>query len=109
MNRVTIKSPNGATVIFDMDGVPDVEYSTVSGTVHGPSAEPAAGLPPRETAGSAPPLGELPSTAASGPTCPDHSVPMRFRPAGTSQRTGKAYGAFYGCPEPGCKKTQDAA
>ena len=33
------------------------------------------------------------------PTCPDHKSPWDLQPAGTSQNTGKAYDAFYKCPD----------
>lgn len=55
------------------------------------------------------PSAELPMTAPQTPVCPDHRKPMNYRPAGTSQRTGRDYGAFWSCPERDCKRKQDAA
>jgi hypothetical protein len=37
-------------------------------------------------------------------TCPDHNAGWRHIPAGTSKTTGKAYNAFWACPERGCKE-----
>ena len=35
--------------------------------------------------------------------CPDHNEPWKHVPAGTSKTTGRPYGAFWACPERGCK------
>lgn len=34
--------------------------------------------------------------------CPTHRVPFREVPGGVSKRTGKAYQAFWACPERDC-------
>lgn len=49
-----------------------------------------------------------PQSPRANPTCPNHHA-SKFVPAGTSKRTGKAYAAFWGCTEMGCKWSQDAA
>ena len=45
-----------------------------------------------------PPAPQQPQQAVQTPTCA-HG-PMRYVPAGFSQSTGRAYGAFWGCPAP---------
>jgi len=41
--------------------------------------------------------------------CPIHNVEFKLVPAGVSQRTGKAYSAFYACPERGCTQKPPSA
>lgn len=36
--------------------------------------------------------------------CPVHNLPWRWKEAGISQRTGKAYSGFYSCPERDCSQ-----
>lgn len=60
-----------------------------------PQADPwAPGAQPQPPAAPAAPA--APTTAA--PTCA-HG-PMRYVPAGFAQSTGRAYAAFWGCPQP---------
>jgi hypothetical protein len=35
-------------------------------------------------------------------SCPVHRLPWRMVPAGISRKSGRPYGAFLACPEPGC-------
>jgi hypothetical protein len=35
-------------------------------------------------------------------SCPRHHAPWRLVPAGVSKRSGRPYGEFWACPEPGC-------
>ena len=58
------------------------------------SESPAMGDQP-----AAPP--PVPESEIVPPECPEHG-PMKLVPAGTSNRTGRKYAAFYGC-EKGCK------
>jgi hypothetical protein len=41
--------------------------------------------------------------------CPDHHTVWRLVPAGVSKTSGKAYDAFYACPERGCKRRPSKA
>lgn len=41
--------------------------------------------------------------------CPDHAQPWKLVPAGVSKTSGKAYDAFWTCPERGCKARPSAA
>lgn len=45
---------------------------------------------------------EAASAAGSTGWCPVHGAPWRTVPAGVSRKTGRPYGAFLACPEPGC-------
>ncbi len=36
--------------------------------------------------------------------CPVHRVAWHTVPAGVSKKTGKPYGAFWGCPDKGCQQ-----
>ena len=76
-----------------------------------PAAAPAAAAPQQTiataTAGAAAPTGEAPVTPdepGQGWVCPIHGS-GRIQPAGVSKRTGKAYGAFWVCDQPGCRQT----
>ena len=40
--------------------------------------------------------------AVKPPLCPTHQVPCNLVPAGTSKASGKAYGAFWSCPDRTC-------
>lgn len=50
-------------------------------------------------------IGDLPQKEIRPTTygqCPVHHQPWKFVPAGISKKNGKAYSAFYACPEMGC-------
>lgn len=36
--------------------------------------------------------------------CPDHGLPWKWVPAGTSKKTGQPYPGFHTCPERGCQQ-----
>lgn len=80
------------------------DYDPWAGTNAAPAAAPGAYAAPATAAPAAAPgtYAAGPSAAAppanGGPVCA-HG-PMRFVPAGFSKSTGRAYGAFWGCPAP---------
>jgi hypothetical protein len=53
-------------------------------------------------AGSDKPFVERPAPPQPDGYCEVHDVDWKLVPAGTSQRTGKRYNAFWACPERGC-------
>lgn len=36
------------------------------------------------------------------PACPEHNVPCKLVPGGTSKASGKPYSSFFACPQKGC-------
>jgi hypothetical protein len=71
------------------------------------------GPPDDEDADELPPSWEPPGRqgprAVPGGLCPVHGVPWRVVPAGVSRKTGRSYGSFSACSEPGCDERPQAA
>ena len=81
---IRISLPEGATYVSVGESEPPVQTEAPSQNAPLPGTVPAPPAAPAQQA---------------NPICPDHRVPMQYRPAGTNKTTGKPYTAFWGCPE----------